>query len=168
MAVSQQITDEIVQQSIVNAMQNVCRTLLRKDAVLVERIPALDYDTNPLPFQLTGNVGFAGDINGVVYLCMSEDFALFAVSTILGMSVSEVEFHGPEVVKDAIGEVTNMTVGGFKNSLCDLGFPCKLTLPTIVRGHKLTVSALRGTVRHVFRFTCAGHTLVADIQMKQE
>lgn len=168
MAAAQQITENVIQESIANAMQNVCRTLLRKDASLTDRIPTSEYDVRPLQFQLTGNVGFAGEANGVVYLCMSEQFALFAVSTILGMSVSEVEFHGPEVVKDAIGEVTNMTVGGFKNALCDLGFPCKLTLPTIVRGHNLTIAALKGTERHVFRFTCAGHVVVADIQLKRE
>lgn len=147
-------------------MQNVSRTLLRQDAPLVDRVPTAEYEANPLKFQLLGNVGFAGEANGIVYLCMSDDFATYAVSTILGMSAAEVKFHGLEVVKDAIGEVTNMTVGGFKNALCDVGFPCKLTLPTILTGHNLTVATLKGTSRHVFRFTCATHVLVADLQIK--
>lgn len=168
MAAAQQITDALIQESIANAMQNVCRTLLRQDAPFVDRVPTADYEASPLHFQLIGNVGFAGEANGMVYLCLSDDFALYAVSTILGMSRAEVEFHGPEVVKDAIGELTNMTVGGFKNSLCDVGFPCKLSLPTIVRGNNLTVASLKGTARHVFRFTCATHVLVADIQLKND
>ncbi|WP_415910332.1 chemotaxis protein CheX [Oleiharenicola sp. Vm1] len=168
MAAAQQITDALIQESIANAMQNVCRTLLRQDAPFVDRAVVAELERDPLRFQLIGNVGFAGEANGMVYLCMSDDFALYAVSTILGMSRAEVEFHGPDVVKDAIGELTNMTVGGFKNSLCDVGFPCKLTLPTIVRGHNLTVAALKGTTRHVFRFTCATHVLVADIQLKSD
>lgn len=168
MAAAQQITDALIQESIANAMQNVCRTLLRQDAPLVDRVPTSVYESDPIKFQLIGNVGFGGDANGIVYLCMSDDFALFAVSTILGMSRAEVEFHGPDVLKDAIGELTNMTVGGFKNALCDVGFPCKLTLPTIVRGNNLTVAALKGTARHVFRFTCATHVLVADLQLKME
>ncbi|MBI5423666.1 MAG: chemotaxis protein CheX [Opitutae bacterium] len=168
MAAAQQITDALIQDSIANAMQNVCRTLLRHDARLVDRIAATTYETDPIKFQLIGNVGFGGDANGVTYLCMSDDFALFAVSTILGMSRAEVEFHGPDVLKDAIGEFTNMTVGGFKNAIADVGFPCKLTLPTIVRGNNLSVAALRGTARHVFRFSCASHVVVADIQMKTE
>lgn len=168
MAAAQQITDTLIQESIANAMQNVCRTLLRQDAPFVDRVPNAGYEADPLQFQLIGNVGFGGDANGMVYLCMSDDFALFAVSTILGMSRAEVEFHGPEVVKDAIGELTNMTVGGFKNSLCDVGFPCKLTLPTIVRGNNLSVAALKGTARHIFRFTCATHVLVADLQIKSD
>jgi chemotaxis protein CheX len=168
MAALQQITDTLVQESIANAMQAVCRALLRQEAPLVDRVPAADFERDPLKFQLIGNVGFAGNANGMVYLCMSDDFAVYAVGTILGMSAAEVNFHGAEVVKDAIGEVTNMTVGGFKNSLCDIGFPCKLSLPTIVRGHDLTVASLKGTVRHIFRFTCAGHVLVADIQLKSD
>lgn len=168
MAAAQQITDTLIQESIANAMQNVCRTLLRQDAPFVDRVSTAEFEASPLSFQLIGNVGFAGEANGMVYLCMSDDFAVYAVGTILGMSAAEVRFSGHEVVKDAIGEVTNMTVGGFKNALCDIGFPCKLTLPTIVTGSNLTVASLRGTTRHIFRFTCATHVLVADIQLKSD
>lgn len=168
MAAAQQITDALIQESITNAMQNVCRTLLRQDAPFVDRLAIADFERDPLKFQLIGNVGFAGEANGMVYLCMSDDFAVYAVGTILGMSATEVRFSGHEVIKDAIGEVTNMTVGGFKNALCDIGFPCKLTLPTIVTGHDLTVASLKGTCRHIFRFTCATHVLVADLQLKNE
>jgi len=118
--------------------------------------------------HLFGSVGFVGDINGLVYLCIPDDFARYAASRILGMSPGEVELGGDDVVKDVIGEVTNMTVGGFKNSLCDVGYPCKLTLPTIVRGDNLSVAAIKGAARHVFAFDCAGHRLIADIQIKAE
>jgi chemotaxis protein CheX len=72
------------------------------------------------------------------------------------------------VINDAIGEITNVTAGGFKNQLCDVGFPCKLTLPTIIRGEDLRVVAVKGTTRHIFEFDCAGHSLTADIQLKVE
>ncbi|MBA4138147.1 MAG: chemotaxis protein CheX [Opitutus sp.] len=168
MAATQQITEALIQDSIANAVQNVCQTLLRENAPFVDRLTTAEFEASPLKFQLIGNVGFAGEANGMVYLCMSDDFAVYAVGTILGMSASEVRFSGHEVVKDAIGEVTNMTVGSFKNTLCDVGFPCKLTLPTIVTGNNLSVASLRGTTRHIFRFTCATHVLVADIQLKND
>src|ERR1019366_1714480 len=104
--------------------------------------------------------------NGVVYLCIPDDFAHHAASEILGMTRSEVTMSGDEVVRDVIGEITNMTVGGFKNALCDIGFPCKLTLPTVVRGNNLQVVTLKGVTRHIFQFDCASHRLVADIQLK--
>jgi chemotaxis protein CheX len=120
------------------------------------------------PSQIFGSVGFVGDASGLIYLCFTEAFAKDLTGRILGMSPAEVEMNGSEVVTDAIGEVTNMTVGGFKNTLCDLGHACKLTLPTIVRGQHLSVAAIKSATRHVFHFESAGHRLVADIQIKLE
>ena len=168
MPATQQITESLIQQAITQAVQNVCRVLIRTDVRLVEHVSTEVAEDSPMLYQVMGNVGFVGEANGIVYLCMSDEFAVNAVGKILGMSDSEVEFAGPEVLKDAIGEVTNMTVGGFKNALCDIGFPCKLTLPTIVRGHKLKVSSFKGTARYVYRFECSGHPLVADIQVKAD
>src|SRR5882757_6417656 len=102
------ITDTVIQNAIVQAVNNVCHTMMQKNATLQGQ--ALE----PPPgssFQIMGNVGFAGDINGSVFLCLSDSFAMFATGEILGMSPGEVEMNGPEVVKDAIGEITNMTVG---------------------------------------------------------
>jgi chemotaxis protein CheX len=82
------------------------------------------------------------------------------------MSPAEVGLQGAAVVNDVIGEITNMTVGGFKNTLADVGFPCRLTVPTIIRGDNLSVAAIKSATRHVFLFDCAGHRLVADIQLK--
>lgn len=168
MAATQQITDLLIQDAITNAVQNVCRVMLSREAKLVERMMGLAAEA-PLPsIQVMGNVGFVGEVDGIVYLCMSDEFAAFAVGEILGMSPAQVEFEGPDVLKDAIGEITNMTVGGFKNALCDVGFPCKLTLPTIVRGTSLKAGAIKGAARHIFRFECSGRSLIADIQLKME
>jgi chemotaxis protein CheX len=168
MTATHPITEQVIQNSITKAVQNLCATMLRHDGVFEKRITADSPEAHALRGQIIGNVGFVGETNGVVYLCLSEDFALFAATTILGMSRAEVEFEGDGVLKDVIGEVTNMTVGGFKNQLCDLGFPCKLTLPTIVRGQHLAVAAIKSATRHLFLFNCSGHRLVADIQIRAE
>jgi len=102
----------------------------------------------------------------MVYLCITDDFAINAASRILGTSPAEVRAEGDAVIKDVIGEITNMTVGGFKNALCDQGYTCKLTLPTIVRGNNLAVATMKSATRHIFHFSCDGHQLVADIQIK--
>jgi chemotaxis protein CheX len=165
MAVLTPITDTVIQDSILRAVQSVSRTMLQWDVTLRQSA------TEPNPattYQLIGNVGFAGVANGIVYLCMSEDFAAHATGKMLGMSPGEVAMNGPEIVKDALGEITNMTVGGFKNQLCDIGFPCMLTLPTILRGVNLHVAAIKAANRHVFEFECQGHKLVADIQLKTD
>ena len=163
-----QITDHLIQDCIVRAVQSVFKTMMGQEAKFVAQVDA-EPSTIPLTAsQIIGSVGFIGGANGLIYLCLSEEFAKIASSRILGMTAAEVEMHGTEVVHDAIGEITNMTVGGFKNTLCDLGFPCKLTLPAIVRGSNLSIACIKAATRHVFHFDCSGHRIVADIQIKAE
>lgn len=159
------ITDKIIQDAITHAVQNVCKTMLQWDANLRNRT---NQAAETSAYQLISNVGFVGDANGVVYLCLSEDFARHATGKMLGMSSGELEKQGLVAVKDALAEITNMMAGGFKNRLCDIGYPCKLTLPTILRGLNLQVSAIKSATRHIFEFECQGHKFVADIQIKAE
>lgn len=157
------ITESLVRTAIVKAVQNVFAIMLRRDTA--PRVPGSAAEL-PATYQLLASVGFVGQANGVVYLCLQDDFARFATGAVLGLRPDDPTASDPEVVRDAIGEITNMTVGGFKNQLCDVGLPCMLTLPTIVRGSDLKVIALKGADRHVVEFDCAGHVLVADIQVK--
>jgi chemotaxis protein CheX len=166
MAPTVPITDDLIHKSIVRAVQNVCSTMLRQNAGFLEKTAepsSAGFTEVPHVF---GCVGFLGKIDGMVYLCITDDFAINAASRILGMSVAEVKAEGDAVIKDVIGEITNMTVGGFKNALCDQGYSCKLTLPTIVRGQNLIVAAMKSATRSIFHFDCEGHRLIADIQIK--
>lgn len=115
-----------------------------------------------------GSVGFVGKLNGTVYLCFPEAFTQQAAAHLLGMSAAEVEMGGPDLIKDVIGELTNMTVGGFKNSLADLGFPCRLTLPVIMRGQHVAVAAIKSAHREIYHFNSGGHRISADIQIAPE
>lgn len=75
----------------------------------------------PGPIQGMGTVGFGGDLNGLVDLSMSDEWAEDAVGEILGMSPAEVASEGADVRKDGSGEVTHRTGGGFENARCQLG-----------------------------------------------
>jgi chemotaxis protein CheX len=163
MAATQLITDAVIEKSIVDALRNVTQTMLQRDVTLVgqTREPSA---TNT--FEIIDTVGFTGNANGAVHLCMSEHFAYHVIGLMLGMSLSEIIEGGPDVIKDAIGEITNMTAGGFKNQLCDLGFPCVLTLPVIQRGTNISVAPGKTALCHLFEFKCDGHSLVADIRLQ--
>lgn len=167
-AVISPITDSVIHDSIIRAIESVFKTMVGQEIAFIEKTDTPAAAHPDCPSQIFGNVGFVGDASGLIYLCLTEAFAQDLTGRILGMSPAEVEMSGTEVVTDAIGEVTNMTVGGFKNTLCDLGHACKLTLPTIVRGQNISVAAIKSATRHVFHFDSAGHRLVADIQMKLE
>jgi len=166
MATAQSISDTLVQESIVRAVKNVCSTMIKHEASFVERSVESAYAGFKDKPHVFGSVGFLGHIDGIVYLCIPDEFAHHAAARVLGISAAELDMSGYAAVKDVVGEITNMTVGGFKNALCNVGFPCKLTLPTIVRGDNLAVSSLKGAERHTFHFDCGGHRLIADIQLK--
>lgn len=168
MAAPQTITDSFVQEFIVRAVQNVCTTMLRQGAVLVEATTDAKRADFSSQLHVFGSVGFVGEISGLVYFCIPDEFANFAAGRILDLSPGEVAMSGNAVIQDVVGEITNMTVGGFKNALCDLGFPCMLTLPTIVRGDNLAVASIKSASRHIFHFECNGHRLITDIQLKAE
>jgi chemotaxis protein CheX len=116
--------------------------------------------------QVVGTVGFIGDTNGLIYFYLDLAFARLVTCQLLGMTEAELNEAGDEVINDAIGELTNMTVGSFKNGLCDAGFPCMLTIPSILRGNNFCVEPISSAKRYVFRFDCAGHNVVTDILMK--
>ncbi len=156
-----------IDDAVTKAMEHVFRTMIGHQVKLVQKIEDHGMLVVNDP-QVIGSVGFLGSANGLIYLRFPEPYAVLATSRILDMSLNEVEMNGPEVVKDAIGELTNMTVGGFKNQICDLGFPCKLTLPTIVRGNNIAVAAVKSATRHIFHFEAEGHRIIADLQVKLE
>ena len=162
------ITEDLILKSIVNAVQSVCDTMLKLKANYVVKTDAPSNTDFASQTHVFGCVGFVGKINGMVYLCLNDEFAVNAAVNMLGMSVAEVTAEGDAVIKDVIGELTNMTVGCFKNALCDKGYTCKLTLPTIVRGQNLAVNSMTSSVRHVYHFECTGHRILADIQIKIE
>ena len=116
--------------------------------------------------HVVGSVGFVGDINGLVYLCLPTPFARMATCRLLGLSDSELTDAGEAPVTDAVGELTNMTVGSFKNALCDAGYPCKLTIPSILRARNFCIQSTRRAEHRSYRFTCGSHRLVADIIIK--
>ena len=166
MAIAPPISDIQVQEFIIRAVRNVCTRMLKREATFVEKSADAAYAGFKDKLHFFGSVGFVGQIDGIIYLCIPDDFVQEAAGRVLGLSSAEIEMSGDAVLKDVVGEITNMTVGGFKNALCDTGFPCKLTLPTIVRGQNLSVAAMKSCARHMFCFECGGHRLVADIQIK--
>ena len=171
------IGENIFQDTMNRAVQDVFRTMLGKNATLVHGTGATDSNGQPWKhpvehdnsgLQVVGTVGFIGDISGLIYLYLNADFAKFVASNMLGMSLAEVEEGGDEVVNDAIGELTNMTVGSFKNGLCDSGYPCRLTIPSIVRGSNFVIEPISSATRHVYYFQCEEHRVIADVLIRRD
>jgi len=175
MPTAAEITEPLVREYITRAVSDVFKTMLGRDASLVGAVvQSVDDSASPAhpgpadgmtPF-VVGTVGFLGDVNGLIYLYLDEPFARLCTCHLLGISDKELEQVDDEVINDAIGEITNMTVGSFKNGLCDAGFPCKLTIPSILRGSNFTIEPVSSATRHTYYYETAGHKVVADILFK--
>jgi chemotaxis protein CheX len=111
--------------------------------------------------HVVGSVGFVGDINGIIYIYIPLTLAKELVSQLLGLDDAD-----DGTICDAIGEMTNMTVGSFKNALCDAGFPCMLTIPSIITGSGISVETIGHTERYLYSFQYSGHRIIAAILMK--
>lgn len=174
MPATQEISENIIRENITRAIADVFNTMLGQNSNFTAGT-ALNEDPNgePVPVsvaagvpQVVGTVGFIGDVNGLIYLYLPADFAELCTRHLLGMSQEELTEAGDEVINDAIGELTNMSVGSFKNALCDAGYPCKLTIPSILRGSNFCIEPISSAHRYIYSFECGGHRIVTDILLK--
>jgi chemotaxis protein CheX len=173
MPAAAEINEPLIREYITRAVSDVFKTMLGRVPAFVGSVPQPNGSTSPLvatgqdrQLYVVGTVGFIGEVNGLIYLYLEEPFARLCTCQLLGMTEPELEAAGDEVINDAIGELTNMTVGGFKNGLCDAGYPCKLTIPSILRGSNFSIEPISSATRHTFNFDSGGHKLVADILLK--
>lgn len=125
----------------------------------------------PLPLppdpqgQIVSSVGFIGQVTGAIYLYTRISFAKVMTSRMLGIEEDEVDTG--EMINDALGELTNMVVGGVKSHLCDRGLSCTLTIPSIVRGQQLSVEKSSQVATRLIGFAYGNHHLLAEIFVKE-
>jgi chemotaxis protein CheX len=86
---------------------------------------------------ITGMVGLAGAICGVLTICSNESFAAETASRMLGLSREEAALHG----SDAMGEICNMIAGSFKAKI-GLEDKCMLSVPTVITGDSYATHSL--------------------------
>lgn len=116
--------------------------------------------------KVVSAVGFSGKANGVAYMYFSEGFSKLITCEFLGMTEDEVE-DSHELVNDALGEMANMTIGTFKNKICDMGYECRLTIPSIVRGSEFCIEASSEVERRCLVFKTMGQKFLIDLILKQ-
>jgi chemotaxis protein CheX len=170
----EEISEPLVRENIARAVRDVFKTMLDHDLRFDgPDEPASAGGASSLPRtrrfsipQVVGNVGFTGDANGLVYLHLDEVFAKMCTGRILGLTEAETLALEDEAVSDAVGELTNMVVGGFKSGLCEAGYPCKLTIPSVFRGRDVHIEATSSARRHAYCFNWAGHRLMTDVLIK--
>ena len=114
--------------------------------------------------QLAGCVSFVGLLTGVVRIYTSMVHARGVTCQLLGLEAKDLD---NSMVNDAMGEVTNMIGGHFKSHLCDRGYPCRLSIPSIVRGTNFTIESAPNTTRKVMGFVSEKCALVVEVVLKE-
>ena len=106
MAIAPPISDIQVQEFIIRAVRNVCTRMLKREATFVEKSADAAYTGFKDKLHFFGSVGFVGQIDGIIYLCIPDDFVQEAAGRVLGLSSAEIEMNGDAVLKDVVGEIS--------------------------------------------------------------
>jgi len=115
--------------------------------------------------MVVGMIGFLGAIKGVMYIYVDEPLSVHIPSEFLGMTLAELKTGEHETINDAIGELSNMTSGTFKNQLCDKGYNCRLTIPSILRANNFTIEPIVGSMHRMYQFEVFGSVLGMELVM---
>ena len=126
-----------------------------------------EYEPTPLSSdaagQIVGSVGFIGQATGIIFLYAGAGLGRVVTCKMLGLTEAEVD---DEMINDAFGELCNMVVGSVKSHLCDRGWPCVLTIPSIMRGNGLIIETVADVKRTVLGFRTGAQRLNVEVTVK--
>ncbi|SRR5579864_2443571 len=101
-------------------------------------------------------IGLTGPWVGTGGISCTADFARKLSGQLLMSEFSSID----QEVLDAIGEITNMIIGSFKNLLeAEIGM-LEMSIPVVVFGHNFTAASIHRTDWVVLPFECASELLV--------
>jgi CheY-specific phosphatase CheX len=114
--------------------------------------------------RIVGSVSLAGSVSGTVNIHVSDDFASQITANMLGMEVDEID--SDEEIHDVIGELSNMIGGDLKSRLCDAGFVCELSIPSITSGKDFNIESKGWAVKEFLCFQYQEHTALVEAFIK--
>jgi chemotaxis protein CheX len=114
--------------------------------------------------RIVGSVSLAGSISGTVNIHVSDTFATQITANMLGMELDEVD--SDEEVHDVIGELSNMIGGDLKSHLCDAGFTCELSIPSITSGKDFSIESKGWAVNENVYFQYQEHIALIEAFIK--
>ena len=141
------------------AVRDVFNKMLRLE-VKDDQAPALAPESAG---HIIGSVGFIGRATGIVYLSAGVGLARVVTGNMLGITETEMD---DGMINDAFGELSNMVVGSVKSRLSDSGWPCVLTIPSIVRVNGMQIESAADAKRGFFAFRTAERQLIIEIAVK--
>ncbi len=143
-----------------SATQEVFETMLSMELGEIDAIKQLPADT----CQVVGSVSMAGTVSGTVNIYVGDLFAKVITADMLGMELDEVD--SDEEIHDVIGELSNMIGGDLKSRLCDAGFDCSLSIPSITSGRDFAIESKGWAVNEQVFFEYQEHIALIEAFIK--
>lgn len=147
-------------QDISNATQEIFSSMVMLDVSPGE---AFKRDDSKLENSISGIIGLAGAIKGMMAIHLPNDAAIAVTTAFLGMEVEEID----EDVCDAIGELANMLGGSMKTVLDPTGSEVQLSMPSAIHGEEYAVDCLADSESVTVPFTFDGQTFMVELQISQ-
>jgi chemotaxis protein CheX len=124
--------------------------------------PAPDVAVEAQDHGVVSLLGLTGEWTGSGGLCCTAECACWIASQMLFSEYPEVN----DEVRDAVGEITNMIVGNFKNSIGSQTGPLGMSTPTVICGRDMTTTNGGAHEWIVFPFTGQDHTFRMMVQLQ--
>lgn len=147
-------------QDISDATQEIFSSMVMLDVSPGEAFKRVD---SKLENSISGIIGLAGTIKGMMAIHLPNDAALAITTAFLGMEVEEID----EDVCDAIGELANMLGGSMKTVLDPAGSEVQLSMPSAIHGEEYAVDCLADSESVTVPFTFDGQTFMVELQISQ-
>lgn len=170
---SKPLTEDLIRTRLTKALKDVFRIMLRRPIELCEKtaqgessLENAGISGEALPTHVLGTVGYVGRLNGSFNLYLPEEFATACTRHLLRANEHYTKRTADTAITDAIGEITNMSSGVFKNSLASSGFTCRLTTPKVFRCRLGSMEPTASSSRYIYHFISAESRVVVELLIK--
>jgi chemotaxis protein CheX len=152
--------DTLIIPRLIDATVDVFTTMLGSRLETLEPVVGIP----PPRAFVVSTIGFAGVINGLVTFGCSSGAAHEITGSLLGLDPRDV--HGE--LADAIGEMTNMIAGSFRNRMAVGTGAWALTTPFSTIGHDFSTVYATGATRVLCPFRMGLHDLFVELVLQPE
>lgn len=161
--------DKLLEESLFKVLNTMARAKCVLRSVVAysgkpAQSPEIETGDDPDAGLFAASVGFAGQLNGVCCLFMSESFAYYISNKIIDTPIDKLDV---DAVRDVCGELANMFAGTFKNALADMGLPSTLTIPTVIQGKRMSISTAGTSLQSRYLFEVDEHSVYADLLLAE-
>jgi chemotaxis protein CheX len=143
---------------LIDATVDVFQTMLGSRLIIAEPLVG----QKPPRTHIVSTIGLAGPTSGLVTFGCSCDAARAITIGLLGLDPGEVDSE----LADAIGEMTNMIAGSFRNRMAVDSSPWTLTTPFSTIGRDFTTVYATGAARVVCPFLMGSHELFVELVLQ--